>query len=154
MDFMLERLWNSLFSKRIPTESEVTLIQEEVCHRKNSYTSVYYGIYLKHTRIGYIDLRLGVSEELYYAGNIGYRIFEKYRGHHYACYACKKVLEIAKEEYHLSFVYITCSPENEASRKTLEKLQGHLVEVAEVPQWHWLYQRGEKVKNIYFFPLQ
>ena len=130
---MLERLWNSVFSKRIPTESEITLIQEEICPRKNSYTSVYYGIYLKHTKIGYIDLRLGVSEELYYAGNIGYRIFEKYRGHHYAAKACKLLFLLAKK-HNMSYLYITCNPDNIPSRKTLEYLQGELLEIAELPE--------------------
>ena len=48
---------------------------------------------------------------------------------------------------------ITCSPDNIASRRTLEKLQGELVETADVPRSHWLYERGETVKNIYRFQL-
>ena len=48
---------------------------------------------------------------------------------------------------------ITCSPDNIPSRRTLEKLGGTLLETANVPEDHWLYQRGEKVKNIYRYDL-
>ena len=37
-------------------------------------------------QIGGCNLRLGHSEALYYAGNIGYQIDEPYRGHHYGRY--------------------------------------------------------------------
>ena len=152
---MIERIWNSLFSKRIETEGKIELLKEDTVTQKNGIISIYYGMYLKNTstRVGMIDLRIGVNEELYYAGNIGYRVFEKYRGHHYAYYASKKVLELAREEYSMSFLYITCSPDNLASKKTLEKLSGHFVERAQVPSWHWLTQRNEAVKDIYFFNL-
>lgn len=147
---MLERLWNRIFPKKIPTDSIIELVVEErLAHP--GYISVYYGIYLKHTRIGMIDLRIGMNEELYYAGNIGYRIFEKYRGNHYAYYACKTVLHEAETTYHMPFVYITCSPGNIPSRKTIERLHGKFVEERNVPDWHWLYRRNEKVKDIYLF---
>lgn len=48
-------------------------------------------------------------------------------------------------------IIITCSPENTASRRTIEKLGGELLETVEVPEDHWLYERGELVKNIYLF---
>ena len=48
---------------------------------------------------------------------------------------------------------ITCSPENIASRLTLERLGGELVETVPVPRCHWLYARGETWKNIYRFQL-
>lgn len=34
--------------------------------------------------MGACDLRIGHNSNTYYGGNIGYRIHEKYRGHHYA----------------------------------------------------------------------
>ena len=36
--------------------------------------TIWYGMYIADTNIsgGYCDLRLGMNEELYYAGNIGY----------------------------------------------------------------------------------
>ena len=127
----------------------VDLYEETDTYRRDC---VYYGIYLhgRREKIGECDLRFGQSEELYYAGNIGYRIYMPYRGHGYAYEACLVLFQIAKEKYHISDLIITCSPENIASRKTLEKLNGTLVEEnTEVPAWHWIYQRGETRKNIY-----
>ena len=94
-----------------------------------------------------------MNEELYYAGNIGYRIYGGFRGHHYAYEACLLLFQIAKEKYYMDELVITCSPENIPSHKTLEKLNGTLEDVVEVPSWHWLYRRGEKVKEIFRYQL-
>ena len=94
-----------------------------------------------------------MNEELYYAGNIGYHILQAYRGHHYAYEACLLLFEIAREEYEQTELIITCSPENTPSRKTLEKLNGELLEVTDVPRNHWLYRQGERVKNIYRYKI-
>lgn len=48
---------------------------------------------------------------------------------------------------------ITCSPDNIASCKTLEKLHGKYIEKVDVPENHWLYARGETIKLIYRFIL-
>ena len=103
--------------------------------------SIVYSIYRHgdYECIGECDLRLGMDEELYYAGNIGYRIYDGFRGHHYA--------------YHFRKVIITCSPENIASDKTIQSLHAELLQTVRVPKYHWLYRRGEKVKNIYLLIL-
>ncbi len=136
----------------------VDLIEDgrEEPNAKNQFAgSVYYEIVLHRQRmkIGECDLRFGMNDELYYAGNIGYRIFDGWRGHHYAYEACKILFRLAKQEYHMYRLIVTCSPENTASKKTLEKLGGVLVETVDVPEWHWLYKRGEKKKEIYRFDL-
>ena len=115
--------------------------------------TVYYGIYIHgtYTRVGYCDLRAGMNEELYYAGNIGYHIFTRYRGHGYAREATKLLLAIAAEKFGMEEVLITCSPDNMASHRTLEHLGGEKTDTVDVPSWHWLYRRGEKVKEIYRF---
>ena len=123
-------------------------------YEATAYT-VWYGIYLHDTdiRIGFTDLRVGKNDELYYAGNIGYQIYPRYRGHSYAYEASKLLLHTAREEFGMDELIITCSPDNPASRRTIEKLGGELIETADVPAWHWLYRRGETVKRIYRFDL-
>lgn len=117
--------------------------------------SIVYSIYRHgdYECIGECDLRFGMDEELYYAGNIGYRIYDGFRGHHYAYYACQLLLQIAKEEYCFRNVIITCSPDNIASDKTIQSLRAQLLQTVNVPKNHWLYRRGEKVKNIYLLTL-
>ena len=114
-----------------------------------------YGIYLhrQHSKIGECDIRLGMNEELYYAGNIGYRIYEKYRGHGYAYFAAEMLMDYARDRHGMKELILTCSPDNIPSKKTLEKLGGELIETVDVPHWHWLYRRGETVKNIYRWQL-
>ena len=99
-------------------------------------------------KMGTCDLRIGHNQGLYYGGNIGYRIEEKYRGHHYAGKACLLLFELAKK-HDLGYVIITCNPDNQASRKTCEYVGGELLEIVELPEENDMRQRGEKEKCVY-----
>ena len=107
---------------------------------------------LKGNKMGVCDLRIGHNEKLYYGGNIGYRIEEEYRGHHYAGKACLLLFELARR-HDLEFVIITCNPDNYASRKTCEYAGGKLIEIVEVPAGNDMRERGETEKCIYKFTL-
>ena len=48
---------------------------------------------------------------------------------------------------------ITCNPDNEASYKTLKKLNGDLVDIAQIPYDHELYEKGDRFKCIFRFKL-
>ena len=112
-----------------------------------------YWIYAgKHMPVGYCDLRVGMCDSLYYAGQIGYHVFRPFRGHRFAHKACLRLFEVARE-LGMRELLITCSPDNIASKKTLIKLGGVYVETVDVPCNHYLYQRGETVKEIYRFEL-
>lgn len=155
---MLDMSWLSfLFSRKERISSDTVDLEEERHGKPNFYDafeSYVYGIYMHGTsvRIGECDLRIGQSEELYYAGNIGYNIQSKYRGHHYAYQATVLLLKKAKE-LGMKELYITCSPENEASVKTIQRLGAQYKETVNVPQNHWLYRRGEKIKMIFYYSL-
>lgn len=83
--------------------------------------------------MGHCDLRIGYNDGTYYGGHIGYDIDEEYRGHHYAAKACELLFELAKK-HGMNHLYITCDPDNWPSRKTLEYLNGELLEIAELPE--------------------
>lgn len=104
------------------------------------------------TKMGVCDLRIGHNEKLYYGGNIGYRIEEEYRGHHYAGKACLLLFELARR-HDLEYVIITCNPDNYASRKTCEYAGGKLIEIVEVPAGNDMRERGEIEKCVYRFML-
>ncbi len=114
-----------------------------------------YDIVIKNskTKVGRLEIRTNINEELLYFGQIGYSIFPTYQGNNYAYKACLKAFKLCKEEYGLDELIITCSPENIASYKTLEKLKGELVDVVEVPKDHELYMRNEKIKCIFKYKL-
>ena len=103
-------------------------------------------------KMGVCDLRLGHNEKLYYGGNIGYRVEQPYRGHHYAGKACKLLFELAKQ-HEMGHVIITCNPENIASKKTCEYVGGTLLEIAELPADSDMRAKGETHKCIFKFEL-
>lgn len=155
---MFEQLFHRNREMRIAGEHVDLILRED---RKGRADEEYdrlirFRIVLHGTYIfaGICDLRVGMNRILYYAGNIGYRIFEEYRGHGYACEAAGMLLRYAFETVGMMQVIITCSPENSASKRTIERLGGTLLETAAVPEDHWLVQRGEFVKNVYLFTEQ
>jgi tagatose 1,6-diphosphate aldolase len=84
-------------------------------------------------RVGRINLRVGDWHVLtQYTGNIGYAIDEPHRGHHYAECACRLLLPFAALNK-MPIVWITCAPDNLASRRTLERLGCELVETIDLP---------------------
>jgi predicted acetyltransferase len=109
-----------------------------------------YHIFLNNTeeQIGIIDLRVGFNEGLYYGGNIGYTIFEQYRGSNFALKACLLVKEVAMA-FEMAKLYITCNPDNTGSRKTCEKLGLSLVEIVDLPPHNDMYLEGERQKCIF-----
>ena len=113
--------------------------------------TVYYDILLhgSNLRVGSIDLRLTVEGDMYYYGHIGYNIIRSFRGHNYAYHACLVLFDIARNEFGMSDLIITCSPDNIASYKTLRKLNGELLELVKVPRNHRLYAIGETSKYIF-----
>ncbi|MBR4609576.1 MAG: GNAT family N-acetyltransferase, partial [Erysipelotrichaceae bacterium] len=59
------------------------------------------------------------------------------------------LFKVAKKEFGMDELIITCSPENIASYKTLKKLDGELIDLVKVPPGHPLYTIGEKTKYIF-----
>ena len=97
---------------------------------------------------GSIGLRIATSFDLeMYLGHIGYKVFPFARGRRYAERACRLVLPLARR--HLRTLWVTCNPENIASRRTCERLGATLVDIVTVPQSHALYARGDRQKCRY-----
>ncbi|MDR1706145.1 MAG: GNAT family N-acetyltransferase [Clostridiales bacterium] len=97
---------------------------------------------------GKCSLRAGDNENLYYGGHIGYEVYEPFRGNHYAGKACLLLLGLAGK-HGMKRLYITCNPDNYASRKTCEYAGCILEAVADLPEDNEMYQRGERKKCIY-----
>lgn len=113
--------------------------------------TVYYEILQTdgNTKVGTIELRLSIKDDMYYYGHVGYNIIRKYRGNHYAYYACKLLFTIANKEFEMKELLITCSPDNVASYKTLKKLHFSTIDLIEVPKGHTLYKLGERNKFVF-----
>ena len=103
--------------------------------------------------VGRICFRLGDSRKLVmYGGHIGYSVFPKHQGHHYAERASRLLFELARR-HGMKELWITCNPDNAASRRTCERLQAVLVEIVPVPEIYDMYRRGEKEKCRYLVRL-
>lgn len=104
--------------------------------------------------IGHCDFCVGNTEKLYFRGNIGYTIYEKYRGNHYAGKACLLLFDLARK-HGMNYLYITCNPENIASRKTCEYVGGVLESTIDLPTDNDMYiYDDERRKCIYRFNLK
>jgi predicted acetyltransferase len=99
--------------------------------------------------IGGIGLRIGATPELeMFSGNMGYHVYPPARGHHYAERSCRLLLPLARR-HGMRLLWITCNPENIASRKTCEHLGATLVDIVNIPRNHEFYSRGERQKCRY-----
>lgn len=105
------------------------------------------------TTMGSIDLRLGDSDFLIlYAGQIGYGVDPEYRGQRYAARSVRLLLPLARV-HGISPVWITCNPDNWASRRSCELAGGAFVEVVDLPRDTEMYRRGERQKCRYRFEI-
>ncbi len=108
---------------------------------------------LNGVRMGKCDLRIGHSDRVYYGGNIGYGVDERYRGHHYAGKACLLLFGLARR-HGMDHLIITCDPDNYASAKTCEYAGGKLLEIARLPEDNDMrVEDGATEKRIYRFEL-
>jgi arginase family enzyme/predicted acetyltransferase len=99
--------------------------------------------------LGHIDLRVGNPFSLVlYGGHIGYSIEPEHRGHHYAARACRLLMPLARR-HGLHALWITCNPENTASRRTCELAGAEFVEIVDLPPESDMYQIGERRKCRY-----
>lgn len=115
-------------------------------NKEKGYVLAYYFKIIRcidDIEVGECDLRIGHNENTKYGGNIGYEIYEPYRGHHYASKACELLFLLAKK-HNMDKVIITCLPENIASRKTCEYSGAELVDIIDVPIWHEMYKSGRR----------
>lgn len=110
----------------------------------------YYAIILKETNaeIGKISIRIGHNKHSYYNGNIGFEIYDEYRGCRYSLSASKLILQVAK--YHeMDYLYLSCNESNVASSKIIEHLGASLVEIVVPPKDYIFYYDGMERQRIY-----
>jgi len=99
--------------------------------------------------LGRINLRLGATPHIErYAGHAGYAVHPEHRGHHYAARAVRLLLPLA-QRLGIDPLWITCDPENLASRRTLELAGAEFVETVDVPEDCIIYRNGHPRKCRY-----
>lgn len=97
--------------------------------------------------LGTINLRIGSTPHLErYAGQIGYGVHPPHRGHHYAARSVQLLLPLARR-HDLDPLWITCDPENGASRRSLEIAGAEFVEIVDVPENCGIRKYGGKMRK-------
>jgi tagatose 1,6-diphosphate aldolase len=99
--------------------------------------------------LGLLRLRVGSSDWLHmYAGHVGFSISEPHRGNRYACHALSLVAPFA---WKIGIVplWITCDPDNFASRRTCELAGAEFVDTVAIPPGNDMYERGDRFRCRY-----
>jgi len=96
-------------------------------------------------KMGQINLRVGSTSHVeQYAGHIGYGVHPSHRGHHYAARSVTLLLPLARR-LGIDPVWITCDPENAASRRSLEIAGAQFMEIVDVPETCGIRKYGGKL---------
>jgi predicted acetyltransferase len=99
--------------------------------------------------LGSVELRVGDTDDIVlYAGQIGYGVEPIHRGHHYAARAVRLLLPLARQ-HGLGPLWITCNPDNLASRRTCELAGATFVEIVDLPPDSGLHKQGDRSKCRY-----
>jgi predicted acetyltransferase len=106
-------------------------------------------IFVGSEQVGRIDLRLGATDFMVrFAGQVGYEIDPPHRGHKYAARAVVLLKSVARI-HSFEVLWISCNPENAASRRTCELAGAELVEIVDLPSDCDMYADGERRKCRY-----
>lgn len=98
---------------------------------------------------GNINLRLGWDDNLtLYAGHIGYGVHEAFRGYRFAARSVLLLRALARL-HGFCHLWITCDPDNIASRRACERAGAAWVETIAVPGNSVYYARGIREKCRY-----
>ena len=99
--------------------------------------------------LGAINLRVASTPHIErYAGHIGFAVGEAHRGHHYASRSVRLLAPFAAS-LGLNPLWITCDPENVASRRSLELTGAEFVEIVDVPEECIIHRSGHPRKCRY-----
>ena len=110
-------------------------------------------LYGTKTVIGECDARLGMNMHLYYSGNIGFSVYEKYRGNSVAEEAVNLLKQVFKAN-NVNRIIIATNPDNHATQRVCEKLGAKFMEKAEIPEDNDMrILRGETHKLIWYLEL-
>jgi len=131
-------------------EFELELIRFEI-HPAHHVPTYQFHMVHRETRemLGNTRLSLGSTPHLeLYAGHIGYGVLPPHRGHHYAARSVRLLLPLARR-LGIDPLWITCDPENLASRRTLELAGAEFVEIVDVPEDCIIHRKGHPRKCRY-----
>ena len=137
-------------------ELELRLLSAAPADASKQRAAAYsFGMFLpgRKRKVGGIDLRLSESEDMrHYGGQVGYGVFPDFRGRQLAARALALLLPLARR-HGFQELWITCDPDNLASRRSCERAGAVFFELVEIPPGHEMYERGIREKCRYLLRL-
>ena len=139
------------------TDGQLSLVctaKKPAIPEKNYVPAYEFAVFIEETKIGEVNLRIGYfgfgpdNSSLYYSGQLGYCIEEKYRGKGYAGRACRLLCRVA-EAHGMKKLLITNNADNISSRRVCEKLGLRHIRYTKLPEWTDIYKSGQRYLNIY-----
>ena len=99
--------------------------------------------------VGTFELRIGNTGHIIkYGGHIAYFVSPLHRGQRFAARALILLIPLARK-HEMKRLWITCNPENTASRRTCQIVGAKLIDVVELPEDTDMYREGERRKCRY-----
>ena len=124
-------------------------ILPELPDNKQVLTYKFLMISIEKQVMGGINLRIGSTDDLvFYRGHVGFTVLPEFQGKHYEARSLKLVLPVAGQ-LGINPVWITCNPDNIASRRTCQFAGAEFIDIVRLPPKHYLYKRGEREKCRY-----
>jgi tagatose 1,6-diphosphate aldolase len=139
------------------TDNEIDLILSETKEQddEKGYVPSYHFLIKRHNEraiAGHISLRIGFNENIHYGGNIGFSIYDDYRGNYYAAKACLLLKDLARA-HHMQTLRISCGVDNIASKKTIETIGGRYLGDVDLPEHNEMVKEGIKRVSLYDWEL-
>ncbi len=146
------------FHALLPPDGDLKLtLAERVPAEKGPFGVPTYTFKMESPRgvyMGRIRLRVGWNEDVIrYAGHVGYNVEPDHRGNRYAERACRLIVPLARQ-HGMTHLWITCQPDNLASRRTLERLGAQCIGVIDVPPEYPLDADAERKKMCFKLRLE
>lgn len=99
--------------------------------------------------VGRINLRAASNLHIeQYGGHIGCDVEPQHRGHRYAARSVRLLIPLARR-LGIDPLWITCDPENVASRRSIEIAGAEFIEIVDVPPDCGIYKSGHPRKCRY-----
>ena len=120
-------------------------------HPVHKVPTYYFRMTHKETgeELGVINLRCSSIPHIErYAGHIGFAVHEPHRGYRYAARSITLLIAVSKQ-LQFESIYITCDPENIASRRSLELAGAEFLEIVDVPANCIIHKTGHPLKCRY-----
>jgi tagatose 1,6-diphosphate aldolase len=139
------------------TDGELRLVLDRFAmHPAHKVPTYYFQMVHVETgkQLGHANLRIRSTPHVErYAGHVGYLVEPEHRGHKYAARSVRLLIPLALR-LGLNPLWMTCDPDNFASRRTMELVGARFIEVVDVPKDCAMYDEEQPSKCRYRLNLE